>query len=1215
MSELTKYTLNDLLAELGVDLNNMQGFILKMNQILSSNSDSVEITQTLSDGTTQKTLVPSFGYLNNKVENLRQTFESLLNSNANVVGVKDDNGNVRKFVLQNTASLISELESINQANIPVPTDFRVKNNWFFESFLNPLLFISVNVEPYLTGDVDRFEVKRVIVDTNNDDELTSYFDTTYKQKNDIDYKNFIVDINNRGFTYVEDDNIVDLPTSINRARGSFDVMAILQQDVAELVNENVATVPTKMYQLNTLQYTYLVNNQSTTKFLVVGDILITATGTEYQISGLDKSKRTVTLVRTFGIEGIAIGANTLRIKPQPYKVPELQINLGFNEREVIFIRPISTTLDLTTDVYSNGFGIFSNELNIITADGSTSTLADYYNNFVSDFGLLFLSFAKEKKLPATLGLKPLAPVLDVNNFKVVQIDTHITDSSSVTDLKNQLSTQAKLKNQMSELDKNLDTLKAQLNTDQSLSLTQKSNLQKTLSSKILEKTTAFNQLSTISKQITLNLKTTPTFLTAGKYNVRGFWEIPAAQNTTYGTQQVVQFKVRYRYLSQDGNAANSTQITFTDASGAQKTGFFSNYTEVLTKARIKAYDSTTGVYTWVEENVSDADAVNSNQIAITIRKGEQVEIQVTSLSEAGYPDNPVTSDWSNAVTIAFPGDIQSQEESSLLSQEAFSESAKTEFQQDLNAKGLDIHLQNSFTKGDAYYGHSASDIASGFFDTNGNVINMMTYIQSLTDQINALKQAITIDKGVIQITITDGDGNTITVTNGQTVNLFAGFYKEKIQTSTGSVVSYDDGKIISAQYIVSISNTSQSPLALVSYLMGGIDEAVTKSFPAAFTEPDYNNNRRYDRAPITANNLTAGVFNGLKQINGFQSSQVKSQYVYLRYKDYGLSNKLLSGDNLDLTPPTSDTNPASYLDNPIYDYKGTVIAGSTAPGGKLPYISGKYLPFDPTSTGAGYFATNANVFKGFIEDSSNPGSYINDPDAGYLSEFCIHKSHPSLPDVATVYKPLIANPVRSIFLPTYSASEFAAGLEKTLPFSHAIHFETSVEDNVNVFGAKYYAQAEYFTPVSPTSAAIDDAMQMVENMYPIKIGFEPADEFLIGKFTCGSYLFLMPGSYSDISVDGNHPALAKKEVTFGPENSLNIPLIFQYRASDKLGYVGGYRASQTLKNIKYSKTVGLDIYTLNGTPFSFDINVSCQYQRDTVTNSPIVPNKGKTQVK
>ena len=130
----------------------------------------------------------------------------------------------------------------------------------------------------------------------------------------------------------------------------------------------------------------------------------------------------------------------------------------------------------------------------------------------------------------------------------------------------------------------------------------------------------------------------------------------------------------------------------------------------------------------------------------------------------------------------------------------------------------------------------------------------------------------------------------------------------------------------------------------------------------------------------------------------------------------------------------------------------------------------------------------------------------------------------------------------------------------------------------------------------------------------LKLGFDPNDEYLIGKYTCGSYLHLFPNAYSDISVEGNHPTLSLKKVEFGTEQSINIPILFQYRCSDKLGNVGGWRVNSQLNNIKYSKKIGIDIFVKDDVPFSFDLEIGTQYKKETTLSAPVVPSRGNVLV-
>ena len=1191
-----KNTLSGLLAELGVDINNMQEFLSKLSQILSTSSDTVTINQTLQDGSTVSTLVPSFGYLSGRVDNIEAKFNALLNNNANELGVRDENGVLKKFELKDIAAVVAEMDQVATQSIAAPNTFNYKSNWFFESFLNPLIYVKADVTNMINNDVDKFEVKRIIL-TSNSTAATSFFDSTYKGVTDIDETALLTDFATRGYSYFEDINVVELPPAVNVVRGTFDVIKTLEDTQTEIIAGETLSKSVRKYKLSSIRYYQTVGTSTVEKTLEVGDLLITNDGSEYQIESVDKQAKTVILKRIFGEGAITQGANILRLKPQLAVVPELQINVGYNEREVIFVKPISTRLALTTDLYSRGFGIFTNELTIALNNGQSMPLSEFYVKFVSDFGLLFLNFAKEKKLPSALGEVPNVPTLTATNFKVVQIDAHIKNADNTDQIKQKISAKEQLSAQIKETDVQISRVKANLNTNASLNESQRLSLQKELKSLADARSSATTNLSSVVKEITTSIKTTPQFISEAKYRVRGFWEIPAPKLTQHGTQQVVQFKVSYRYLSKTGTSQNAEPISFADAAGSTKTGYFSPYTEMLTKARTKVLNELTGFYEWVDEDVADADAVNSNQLDIPIRKGESVEIRIKSISEAGWPDNPIESEWSDSILIDFPTNIESQEEATILAQQVFAEETRITFQDELNSKGLDLHLGSAFTTRDKYYAHKAEDIASGFFQTDGTVIDLYQKLKALTDELAAIKASISTASGQIGVKLIDPNATQYSVTNGQTVNLFAGYYKELIKNTSGTTITYDHGKIISISYLMEISNSSQTPLELIAYMSGGIGESVTASTPGSGTDSNYNNNLRYDKAGLSINNAVAGSIGGFAQLEGYQSAQVKSQYVFSRYKDVTIKNALYAGQS----QTQSATSYPVIAGDGQYNYQGLAIGTNL-----VPYREGHYLPFDPTYVGptGSVFQTNANIWNGTVTSNVANGN-------GYLSEFCIHKDHP---DATTAWS---VNSQR----PAYTASEVTANVQKTLRFSHAIHFETSVEEQTNLFGAPYYQQAERVTP-SVTSATAPTANTATrERQYPIKFGFANGDEYLIGKYTCGSYLTIVPDSYSAISTTTTTSTGSKRDVVTGSSNAINIPIVYQFRASDKLGYIGGYRRSVTLKNIKYSKTIGIDIHTKNEV-FSFDVNVSCQYTKETTVvasaaqpvNTPVSSNNSNNFV-
>ena len=1196
----TKHTLSDLLKTLVVDVDNMNGFVFSLQDMLESKSENVSISQTNDDGTSYSISVPSFGYLKGKIEDINSRFETLLSANDDVLGIKSANGELRKFELKKTSTLISDLEAVSGAEFTVPTGFQVKNNWFFESFLNPLLYLSLDISSILTDDIDQFAVKRIIINSVNNDPSASFFDTNYKGKNNISLTTLKLDLEENGIDYFEDDNITDLDVAINRFKGSFDVLRILEEENTQALTNQTVSVIRRRYKLSTLNYTDVLAGVQNTKILAEGDVLITTNDTEYIVRSVNKTDTEVVLERLFGLEPITIGANILKFKPIPFRAPQLQVNVGFNEREIIFIKPISKVKNLTIDDYSSGVALYTNDLTIPLTDNNTATLEEYYVNFVSDFGLILLNMAKERKLPAIVAVTPLAPNVDAANFSVVQTDQHIQDDQNTQLLTNTLKEKILVEKEIQELNKKIDEVKNTITA--SSKTTQES---KRLTTQLKETQTLRDEktitLSTLVTNATIQLSTTPQFISNRKYSVRGFWQIPDKIKTKYGYQQIVQFEYRYRYLSQTGTLPSAKQQQFVDTDGTKKSATFSPWTEKATKFKGKDLDITTGLYVWTDENLSDADSVNINQLDIPIRKGETVELQVRSLSEAGWPENPAKSAWSTSVQIPFPSDILSEEESIIISQKTFSDKVRIDFERELISRGVDTHLANQFTTGERFFAHKAQDISSGFFTTEGNVVDLYEQLNSLKLAITALQQAVANDDGIIQVSIIDPSGNTTTIANGDTVKLFAGYYRDLIKDTTGGTTIYNEGRIITKQYIISIQNTSATQLELIALLFGGTNTIADTSTPLTFPTSDYHVNRRYDIVPLGVNKNTVPTLGNFKQIPSTQSGQVASQFIYSRVKDYGLSDDLYNGMATTTATPNyvevggtySSTTPRNA------QYLGQVV-GST----RVPYNWGHYLPYNPNFSGSGIYSTNNKVWNGSIIGANpSPG--------GYLSEFCIHTDHPFLKTFGTFLPIPTPTPYSNIFRPIFDLTGLVInpiGSQKYLPFSHALHFETSVEENINAFGVKYYRQASRVTPDNASTVLINNNRGDLH--YPIKLGFAPNDEYLLGKYTCGAYLYMYPQDYASISPDGNLGAV--KRISTGEKNAVNIPVLFQFRCSDKLGYVGGFRANSTLNNIKYSKKIGLDIIVKNDVPFSFDLEITAQYTKETSLDAPLVQGTGTT---
>jgi hypothetical protein len=64
-----------------------------------------------------------------------------------------------------------------------------------------------------------------------------------------------------------------------------------------------------------------------------------------------------------------------------------------------------------------------------------------------------------------------------------------------------------------------------------------------------------------------------------------------------------------------------------------------NWIEFKSSARKRTYDSSTGVYTWLTEDITNPDLPNINQLDISIQSNEKIDIRIKSISEVGWPES------------------------------------------------------------------------------------------------------------------------------------------------------------------------------------------------------------------------------------------------------------------------------------------------------------------------------------------------------------------------------------------------------------------------------------------------------------------------------------------------------------------------------------------------------------------------------------------------
>lgn len=819
--------------------------LTKLNDVVTDRNSVVDITLMNSDGTKSSYQLPTVGQLKHEIDianrNIRK-ITGLADSTAYV----SDGTTMRRIMVDD---LNREPEPIS--NLNNVSKFVSVNNSFFESLSNPMLAVNVDLTDKIESNVKRVLSRRYIItfqkDENGDyttDAQTSKadFETKFLSRNNIPINDLIDwydNIKNYGVSRSDqpyDEQVFDLDYDQLQYYGTFDVIGI-----------DTDTVNKKMwYVLGSLMYYDYSGN---TKELTIGDQLIinkrnSSTKWEVKEVSTSKSNYRVVLERLEGIEPIPVLTEALKIYSPEVSTKNIKVSISYDEYNVIFVKAINTDANVIASTWSDGTSFFTNDL--VLESGDNISMTKFYNESVFDYGSLLKDMIV-KNVPSKYAAVPNIPEINSDNFKVVQINKHLTDSADSTKIKELHAQKTSLKSQLEQLSDAITEKTKEISTKKYKSASEKQSSQNQLNA-LIEQQTSLTKLYTSTVDRITSENTGNISNETPKFRIRGFWSFPepVIVNTTgeEQTQEVVQFKIQYRYSAKGGSEPttegfelNITETFYTDVvstgdisdqrrvynnpnistKDSTITGYFSNWNQFLTEAREREYNKALESWKWMSEDVSDANVPNINQLDLSIQQNEKVEIRIKSISEVGWPNAPIESDWSDILTIEFPDDLaQVGGENERILEEAKNEQVYTQIESKFDSKGLTTHLQQSYSVNDLYVAHSDVNLGTSFKDDTGSVIMLNDLLKSMSDKITALEEIVSRAKGELVVKLFRSSSE-VSIDNGGTANItvnceeYATIYGDTSRTYYNNVYVADD-------YYLQFENISTgSQLGLLSY--------------------------------------------------------------------------------------------------------------------------------------------------------------------------------------------------------------------------------------------------------------------------------------------------------------------------------------------------------------------------------------------------------------
>lgn len=946
--------------------------LTKLSDVVNSDADTVTLTiEDISNDNIKTVTIPSLGSLKKDIQRLDSNIEQLSSLNNKDASVKLADGTFRTIIKSTLKRSPDTITSVN-----TPSSFSSKNNWFFESFMNPFLYVGLDFSGQLNPDTRQVKMQKFILNLDSVDKLEVY-NTNIKNNPDLTYADFLDLINTNGITYAIDDDVLDVPPIESKYYGNFSVLRVFEENEDVVIDGVTAVKKNLRFQLDKLTYSDKSSSVLETQQLKIGDSFLVNKNdknTRYYINNVDFETNTVSVDLVEGYDSVSIGADILSYYTNENVTPEVRVGIGFNEYLSVFIKPIDPVSNRPADNFSPGISFYSNDLTIKDTDGVVKTLETYYQESVVDFGAFLFSMAKENIPPVSKGISPTAPTLVDTDFKVLQINKHATDVQSNEDIKTLNKEKNNLKSELDALDKSISQKRLEISTKNYKSDIERDTDDNTLKTLIEKRGATETLYNSVVSDILTKSQDKTTSAEKAKYRIRGFWALPTPQVAADGSEQaIIQFRIEYRYLTKGGAANNLEEFEYVDEDGTTQKGVYSNWNKLNSTLRERALDEDTGQYYWVDQDTENGEAVNINQLDIPIQPNETVELRIKSVTEAGYPTNPLESIWSETLTIPFPDDLGISKDILAIIKETSNESVKVQLNADLTEKGVYTHVDDQFSQNNTLWKHQSFNIASGFLSDERNVISLFDYLKSLEDQIAVLTALVNKTIGVLVVKIEDEAGNQKIIQNNTTQTIFAGNYKDLV-----SSLDEPKGVIVSKNYFIRIENEAATAIELAAGLSGNLSGSKFESIePTANT--DFN---PYKGAPIGLSNpldedIQYSINNPTTPTAFYlprQSSQVKGQFMYVRNKDVTFTKTIYDTastptENTATFPITTSGSANNYISNSNY-----FIWGGTA--GSVTNING-YQSSDVTfaSNSVYVHAEHPDILTGIT--SSTP-DWVND---------------------------------------------------------------------------------------------------------------------------------------------------------------------------------------------------------------------------------------------
>ena len=533
---------------------NALSLLTAMQRSLTTNDTFVTFEYQDVQGKGSQYQLPSYASIVNRLKAVEESLNSLSTGKGQLNLV---DGSRRTLKLSSIPQTPEQIYGVQD-----PSTFKLDTNWFFEDLMFPGATVDLDLTGKIEDTADRVKVVRVIL--NARDEVARTLWDTVISLNSYDYVSLKALLTTNNVSYSEDEEIINLPLVSNTNSGMFQII----QD-PDVFNGNV------WYTLDSITYSTISPegvDQGKNNILSRGDQLAYSDSI-FEIVGIDQNSNKIRLKRIVGAAMPGV-YSTFTYYQDPFRSKIVLVRFGAHEYDIIYVKGIAEDYNLQADTWSTPIKFASDSLYYENDSGiTTTTFREYYASFIVDWGAQMIDEARERAVTAWSGHTPNAPVLNADDFRVVQINTQINAAIDLTTIRDMASLIADDKTKIDSLKNTIADLKSELQTITNIS--DYNAKQEQIKTQTLELQNTQASYSSNVAAFQSQVRSNGALITNPKYHIRGFFPIPEYQlrANSNDTEEIIGFDIGYRYVKEDNTPISLNTFEYTDAvNGGKVTG-------------------------------------------------------------------------------------------------------------------------------------------------------------------------------------------------------------------------------------------------------------------------------------------------------------------------------------------------------------------------------------------------------------------------------------------------------------------------------------------------------------------------------------------------------------------------------------------------------------------------------------------------------------------